>query len=236
LTTGAATYWPKLVDKAAEVELAECERFNIAWLHAFGNHMMVDAWDPPKWVADFPAPWATNGQPFTVEQARAWVRETPFGLTFWTGTPAALAGRRSLAAYARRCSRTPSASSCLQGERRRLNGNGRPAKSAQPALTLQILKAWDEHAPYSNLPAVLRALLIKAGFWTINQRAVSLLNTTYDAATYSYWLTRLIAAFVVERHLLPQDATEQWLEDLAETARRDEYLFCSIAVVTRANR
>lgn len=28
-------------------------------------------------MADFRAPWATNGQPFTVEQARAWVRETP---------------------------------------------------------------------------------------------------------------------------------------------------------------
>lgn len=108
--------------------------------------------------------------------------------------------------------------------------------SQQAALTLQILKAWDEHAPYPNLPAVLRARLIKGCFSTINQRAVSLLNTTYDTATYSYWLARLIAAFVVERHLLPQEAAEQWLEDLAETARRDEYLFCSIAVVTRANR
>ena len=108
--------------------------------------------------------------------------------------------------------------------------------SSQPALTSQILKAWDEHAPYPNLPAVLRALLIKAGFSTVNQRAVSLLNTTYDTAAYSYWLAQLITAFVVERHLVPQDAAEQWLEDLAETARRNEYLFCSIAVVTRVNR
>lgn len=108
--------------------------------------------------------------------------------------------------------------------------------SRQPALTLQILKAWDEHAPYPNLPAVLRARLIKGGFSTINQSAVSILNTTYDTTTYSYWLARLIAAFVVQRRLLPQDAIEHWLEDLAETARRDEYLFCSIAVVTRANR
>lgn len=67
----------KLVDKAAENELAECERFNVAWLHAFGNHMLGDPWDPPQWVADFAAPRAAIGQPFTVEQARAWVRETP---------------------------------------------------------------------------------------------------------------------------------------------------------------
>ena len=108
--------------------------------------------------------------------------------------------------------------------------------SPNPALTSQILEAWDEHAPYPNLPAVLRALLIKGGFTTISQSAVSVLNTTYDAVTYSYWLARLVAAFAVERQLLPQDAASQWLDDLAETARRGEYLFCSIAVVTTANR
>jgi ubiquinone/menaquinone biosynthesis C-methylase UbiE len=108
--------------------------------------------------------------------------------------------------------------------------------SRQPARTQEVLKAWHEHAPHPNLPAVLRALLADAGFSGIHQSAVSILNTTYDTATYSYWLARLIAAFAVERQLLAPDATEQWLEDLADAARCNKYLFCSIAVVTRALR
>jgi ubiquinone/menaquinone biosynthesis C-methylase UbiE len=108
--------------------------------------------------------------------------------------------------------------------------------SRQPQRTQQMLEAWHRHAPHPNLPAVLRALLAQAGFSGIRQSGVSILNTTYDAETYSYWLARLLAVFAVEQRLLPSDEAEQWLEDLAEAARRDEYLFCSMAVVTEAVR
>lgn len=108
--------------------------------------------------------------------------------------------------------------------------------SGQPARTQQVLRAWDTHAPYPNLPAVLRAFLLDAGFSEIHQSPVSILNTTYDQETYSYWLARLMAAFAAERQSMTEAAAEQWLEDLAEAQRRNEYMFCSIAVVTRAVR
>ena len=64
--------------------------------------------------------------------------------------------------------------------------------------------------------------------------SVSVLNTTYDTQTYSYWLARLIAAFVVERHLVTESTARLWLDDLAEAYAHDSYMFRSMAVVTWA--
>ena len=71
-------------------------------------------------------------------------------------------------------------------------------------------------------------------FGNVRQSPVSVLNTTYDTQTYSYWLARLIAAFVVERHLVTESTARLWLDDLAEAYAHDSYMFCSMAVVTRA--
>ena len=106
--------------------------------------------------------------------------------------------------------------------------------SRHPERTRQVLDAWDAHAPYPNLPAVLRSSLSRSDFSTIQQSPVAILNTTYDTETYSYWLARLIAAFVVERKLVTGEAAEAWLSDLAKANELNEYMFCLIAVVTRA--
>jgi arsenite methyltransferase len=108
--------------------------------------------------------------------------------------------------------------------------------SRSPDRTRQVLNAWDAHAPYPNLPATLRCLLVGAGFSDVQQSPVSILNTTYDAETYSFWLARLIAAFVVAQQLVPQSTATAWLDDLAEAQAYNEYMFCSMAVVTRASR
>ena len=68
----------------------------------------------------------------------------------------------------------------------------------------------------------------------VRQSPVSILNTTYDMDTYSYWLARLVAAFVVERQLVAPETAAAWLDDLADVVERDEYMFCSMAVVTWA--
>jgi len=98
----------------------------------------------------------------------------------------------------------------------------------------QILDGWRKHAPFPNLPAVLRPRLVAAGFAVVRQSPVSILNTTYDTDTYSYWLARLVAAFVVERQLVAAETAAAWLDDLTDAVERDEYMFCSMAVVTCA--
>jgi ubiquinone/menaquinone biosynthesis C-methylase UbiE len=108
--------------------------------------------------------------------------------------------------------------------------------SRDPERMLTMLKAWDSHAPYPNLPARIRPLLADAGFSEIHQEPVAVLNCRYDDQAYSYWLARLVAAFVTGRGLVSKDEAAHWLEDLAATNYRNEYFFCSTAVVTRAEK
>lgn len=108
--------------------------------------------------------------------------------------------------------------------------------SCEPARMQQVLGAWNAHAPFPNLPAVLRALLLQSGFEEVRQSSISVLNTTYDANAFSYWLSRLIAAFVVQRQLVPQQVAEEWLQDLAHVRDHDEYVFSSTAIISCAKR
>lgn len=108
--------------------------------------------------------------------------------------------------------------------------------SRQPARMQQMLKAWAAHAPFPNLPAVLKALLLQSGFREVEQSPISMLNTSYEADRFSYWLSRLMAAFVVQRQLVPQQVAEEWLQDLADVRDRNEYMFCSTAIISRAKR
>ena len=106
--------------------------------------------------------------------------------------------------------------------------------SYQPDRMTKMLKVWDLHAPHANLPACLRALLAQARFGDVQQTPVALLNTRYDEKAFSYWLARVIAAFACGQKLVSEDDAAQWLADLAFVTERNEYLFCSTAVVTHA--
>jgi SAM-dependent methyltransferase len=108
--------------------------------------------------------------------------------------------------------------------------------SGEPARMLTMLQAWESHAPYPNLPACIRPLLADAGFSEIQQEPVAVLNCRYDDQAYSYWLARLMAAFTTGRGLVRKDEAAHWLEDLAAINHRNEYLFCSTSVVTRAEK
>jgi SAM-dependent methyltransferase len=106
--------------------------------------------------------------------------------------------------------------------------------SHAPDRMARMLEAWDRHAPHPNLPARLRALLAGPRFGDVRQTPVAMLNTGYDEKAFSYWLARVIAAIARGRGLVGEDQAALWLGDLASTAERGEYLFCSTAVVTHA--
>jgi len=106
--------------------------------------------------------------------------------------------------------------------------------SLRPDVTQTMLKAWDTHAPHPNLPCSLPALLVKAGFSTITQSPLPLLNRNYRPDDFGYWLAQIIATFAVQRGTATEDGVAHWLRDLSEMGARNEYLFCSLAVVTSA--
>jgi arsenite methyltransferase len=108
--------------------------------------------------------------------------------------------------------------------------------SREPARMQQVLRAWDAHAPFPNLPAVLSALLLQSGFEEVKQSPIPMLNTTYDTNAFSYWLSRVIAAFVVQQQLVPEQVVEAWLQDLADVQDRNEFMFCSTAIISYAKR
>jgi arsenite methyltransferase len=80
----------------------------------------------------------------------------------------------------------------------------------------RIAAAWNEHLPDPYLPRSLAPRLRGAGFDVREVRIVPILNTVYDAATFSYNIAPLIAAFVPGRGGVSEDEATEWLNDLSE--------------------
>jgi ubiquinone/menaquinone biosynthesis C-methylase UbiE len=89
----------------------------------------------------------------------------------------------------------------------------------------RIAAAWDEHLPDPYLPRSLAPRLRAAGFEVREVRIVPILNTAYDATTFSYNIAKLIAAFVPGHGGISEDEASQWLNDLAELQEQGRYFF-----------
>ncbi|HEY7431362.1 MAG TPA: methyltransferase domain-containing protein [Streptosporangiaceae bacterium] len=87
----------------------------------------------------------------------------------------------------------------------------------------RVLAAWEEHLADPRLPRRLAGLLRGAGFTVACSRAIPVLNTGYDPATYSAWLAGTVGAFVLGRAGLTGADVTAWREDLA--ALGDDYFF-----------
>ena len=98
-----------------------------------------------------------------------------------------------------------------------------------------VLRAWDEHAPYPNLPAQLPRRLRATGLvGDIEQEPFTILNNSYSEAAFSYWAARLIAAFVAGKGLLTSEQVDAWIKDLDAIENVGEYHFCTTGIMTRA--
>jgi ubiquinone/menaquinone biosynthesis C-methylase UbiE len=69
----------------------------------------------------------------------------------------------------------------------------------------QVLAAWAPHTPCPNLPAILATRLRRAGMQRLRQTAIPILNTSYNPASFSYWVARAIRPFVVSRQAVTAD-------------------------------
>jgi arsenite methyltransferase len=107
--------------------------------------------------------------------------------------------------------------------------------SQNPERMRRLLGAWSAHAPYPDLPSILAAALRKAGLQPVRQRAVPILNLSYNDNCFSKWLAKMVARYVVDRGVTADEA-KAWLAEFATLEERGEYFFCSAPVLTEAVR
>ena len=103
-------------------------------------------------------------------------------------------------------------------------------------LTMQIVRAWDRHAPHPNLPVALPARLTRAGFASIVQAPLPLANRTFTRSTFGFGISRLMAAFAVEAGAVDADASRAWLDGLARAATQGDLFVSVMPMMTTATR
>jgi len=107
--------------------------------------------------------------------------------------------------------------------------------SENSELMRRVLDAWSAHAPYPNLPSILAAALRNAGLQPVRQRAVPILNMSYNDNCFSTWLAKMVARYVVDRGVTADEA-KAWLAEFVTLEERGEYFFCCAPVLTEAVR
>jgi hypothetical protein len=88
----------------------------------------------------------------------------------------------------------------------------------------RVLTAWVAHSPTPNLPSILGVQLRQAG--------LEPLNRSYHGHSLSYWVARLIQAFVVGRQVITAVAAEAWLQEFDDLEQQGAYFFCSMPILT----
>ena len=106
--------------------------------------------------------------------------------------------------------------------------------SEQPERMKRMLSAFAAHAAYHDLPAILPTRLRALGMTSIRQTPVPVLNTSYHANSFSYWLARMIQPFVVGRQAVTAEEAGTWLDELQQLEQKGGYFFSSTPILTEA--
>jgi ubiquinone/menaquinone biosynthesis C-methylase UbiE len=106
--------------------------------------------------------------------------------------------------------------------------------SERPKRMSQVLEAWNAHAPHADLPAILPAKLARAGMRPIRQTTVPVLNNSYHAGCFSYYLSRMIRSFVTGQKAITAVEGQAWLSEFDELDQRGAYFFCATPIITEA--
>jgi hypothetical protein len=97
-----------------------------------------------------------------------------------------------------------------------------------------VLTAWAPHVPRSNLPSILAARLRRAGMLPLRQTAIPILNTSYNPASFSYWVAQVIRPFVASRGSATDEDVTAWLDEFAKLEESGAYFFSITPILTEA--
>jgi len=90
----------------------------------------------------------------------------------------------------------------------------------------RLIEAWKAHCAQESVPLRLPAAINFAGLQQTNVQALPIINTVYAESSFSYWLSKIIASFVLGRSGVKIADTNSWIEGLEDLDRKGEYLFC----------
>lgn len=95
--------------------------------------------------------------------------------------------------------------------------------SSDDARMRRVIECWNTHCPHPHLPRVLVRLLREAGLCVDHTQVIPLLNSAFDAQTYSAGVMQVISGYARKR--LSEAEVQAWVEDLRALGARDEYFF-----------
>ena len=101
--------------------------------------------------------------------------------------------------------------------------------SSDPALTEQILKAWDHHLAHRSLPRSLAPRLREAGFEEVEATGhVFSTVSTLDPETYGAAIIPIIASYVTVNRLIDEAAVKTWVDDQHSLSEKGEFYFAGV--------
>jgi len=100
----------------------------------------------------------------------------------------------------------------------------------------RVLKAFEGHCAFTNLPRTLGPKLVRAGFSSLRHGLVAQFNTTLSEQRFSRHLIRFVTSFVPGRHGIARAQVEAWANELLELSERGEYFFCLNQFLFRAEK
>jgi arsenite methyltransferase len=98
----------------------------------------------------------------------------------------------------------------------------------------RVLAAWAPHTPCRDLPSILAERVRRAEIQPPRQTPIPILNTSYNPASFSYWVARVIRPFVVSRQNVTEEEATQWFDEFAKLEEDGAYFFCLTPVFTEA--
>jgi ubiquinone/menaquinone biosynthesis C-methylase UbiE len=98
--------------------------------------------------------------------------------------------------------------------------------ATEPTIRDRIIEAWTEHCAQAAVPMRLSNAIRSADLEIQRISVLPLLNTRFDESAFSYWITPIIASFVLGRNGVQQSDIDAWLSGLEDLERSGDYFFC----------
>ncbi len=89
----------------------------------------------------------------------------------------------------------------------------------------RVLDAWEPHLHDPNLPTKLGPLLERAGLAVRSIDATPIVNASYQPHTYSFGISKMIAAYVAGRGGVSPEEADAWVDELRQLGETGEYFF-----------
>lgn len=90
----------------------------------------------------------------------------------------------------------------------------------------RIIHAWKQHCAQESVPMRLAGAIKSASLQLSKVEALPIMNIEYNDKNFSYWLSKIIASFAIDRNGVTNKDSEAWLAGIESLEQKGEYFFC----------